>query len=206
MGTETTRTFETRIKVDPYISELLHSCAQLFTHIRHRLFADIASGKSPGELKNDYLACYEITARQFNALRVQVEGKIASIKKRRPQLIAETKDTILSLQAKINKLSKIKAKPALIHQKKRRLNCLNQKLLQLEDDHKKGVIRCCFGSRKLFRAQFDREANGYTSFNQKTGRTFHLHQQDGHMGGKPHIDIRRRGPYQERKYLLKDGE
>lgn len=163
MGTETTRTFETRISVDPHTDELLHACAHLFSHIRHRLFADIASGKSPGELKNDYLACYEITARQFNALRVQVEGKIASIKKRRPQLIAETKERFLSLQTKIKKLCKIKAKSELIHQKKRRLNCLGQKLHQLKEDHEKGVIRCCFGSRKLFRAQFDLEANGYAS-------------------------------------------
>lgn len=41
-------------------------------------------------------------------------------------------------------------------------------------------------------------------FNPRTGRTFHLHHQEGHMNGKPHVDIRRRGPYQERKYLLKD--
>ncbi|MBS0627357.1 MAG: hypothetical protein JSS09_04015, partial [Verrucomicrobia bacterium] len=47
---------------------------------------------------------------------------------------------------------------------------------------------------------------GMSFFNRRTGRTFHLHQQPGHWEGKPHIDIRRRGPYQERKYLLKDLE
>src|SRR5688500_6389635 len=77
---EHTRTFETRLKIVSTIDNVLHECTHLFAHIKHRLFADIASGKKPSELKNDYLACYEITARQFNALRVLVEGKIASIK------------------------------------------------------------------------------------------------------------------------------
>lgn len=163
MGTETTRTFETRICIDPYDNDLLHSCAQLFSKIRHRLFADIASGKTSGELKKDYLVRYKITARHFNAIRVEVEGKIASIKKRVPQLIAETKESILSLQLKIKKLCKANAKAELIHQKKRRLNGLNQKLHRLQEDNKNGVIRCCFGSKKLFRAQFHLEESGYTS-------------------------------------------
>jgi len=45
---------------------------------------------------------------------------------------------------------------------------------------------------------------GKSFFNPRSGRTFHLHQHPGHMRGKPHVDIRRRGPYLERKYLLKD--
>jgi IS605 OrfB family transposase len=163
MDKETTRTFETRIKIDSTTDEALHACAHLFAHIKHRLFADIASGKSPGELKNDYLACYEITARQFNALRVQVEGKITSIKKLRPLHIAEAKERISSLVTKIKKLIKAKASPQLIHQKKRRLRRLEQKLEQLKQDHEQGTIRCCFGSKKLFRAQFELEKNGYTS-------------------------------------------
>jgi hypothetical protein len=47
---------------------------------------------------------------------------------------------------------------------------------------------------------------GLSFFNSRTGRTFHLHQQPGHMSGKPHVDIRRRGPYEERKFLLKEEE
>ena len=163
MGAETTRTFETRLKVDLPTDELLQCCAGLFTHIKHRLFADIASGKNIGELKNIYLASYEITARHFNALRVQVEGKIASIKKRQPTLIIEIKERIFSLTKKIKKLTKSQAKPQLIHQKKRRLNILENKLQKLKKDHAKGTIRCCFGSKKLFRAQFDLEANKYPS-------------------------------------------
>lgn len=163
MGQEITRTFETRIQIDQTTDTILNRCAELFAHIEHRLFADIASGKTAGELKNDYLVCYEITARHFNALRVKVEGKIVSIKKRRPALITEAKERIDSLATKIKKLSKRKGDFQVIHQKKRRLTNLENKLEQLKNDHKNNTIRCCFGSKKLFRAQFDLEANGYTS-------------------------------------------
>ncbi len=160
---ETTRTFETRIHVDPSSKQILHDCAHLFAHIEHRLFADIAAGKAPSELKNLYLACYEITARQFNALRVKIEGKIASIKSLRPLQITEAKERISSLEVKLKKLIKRKGDTEIIHQKKRRLNNLRHKLEQLKEDHKQGIVRCCFGSKKLFRAQFNLEKNGYTS-------------------------------------------
>jgi IS605 OrfB family transposase len=163
MAKETTRTFETRIKIDPRSDQALQDCASLFAHVQHRLFADIAAGKTSAKLKNAYLAHYKITARHFNALRVQVEGKISSIKQLRPLQIAEAKERITSLTTKIKKLTKSKASPRIIHQKKRRLHSLQQKLQHLQQDHQQGTIRCCFGSKKLFRAQFDQEKNGYSS-------------------------------------------
>jgi IS605 OrfB family transposase len=158
-----TRTFETRISQDTATEEILQSAADLFAHIQHRLLADISSGKTSRELKNDYLVCYEITARQFNAIRVQVEGKIASIKQRQPALIAEAKERRASLSKKIKRLIKKKADPNLIHQKQRRLRTLERKLEKLQEDRKNGTVRICFGSKKLFRAQFDLKANGFAS-------------------------------------------
>jgi IS605 OrfB family transposase len=161
-----TRTFETRLPLDPPVDEILHECAHLFAHIRHRLFADISAGKSPNKLKSSYLIRYGITARHFNALRVQIEGKIASIKKRRPALIAEKQERISSLLKTIKNLTKKKTKPHLLHQKKRRLKTLEHQLGRLQEDHKNGTIRCCFGTKKRFRAQFNLEENGYTSHEQ----------------------------------------
>src|SRR5271169_3494 len=109
MKQDITRTFETRPSLAPAADEILQECATLFAHIRHRLFADISAGKTPGELKNDYLVRFGITARQFNALRVQVEGKIASIKKLRPTLIAGKQERITSLTKTIKRLIKKKA-------------------------------------------------------------------------------------------------
>jgi hypothetical protein len=53
-----------------------------------------------------------------------------------------------------------------IHQKKRRLARLEKRLEQLESDKATGRVRICFGSRKLFNAQFDLKANGYENFEQ----------------------------------------
>jgi hypothetical protein len=50
---------------------------------------------------------------------------------------------------------------AKLHQKKRRLHILQTKLDVLQADHKAGKVRLCFGSKRLFNAQFDLEANGY---------------------------------------------
>ncbi len=163
MTKERTRTYETRIEVETIVDEALHALGEYFSHIKHRLFADIAAGKEANALKNDYLACYQITARQFNALKVLVEGKIDSIKKRQPALILEKKERADSLESKIKRLEKNKADPKIVHYKKRRLNKLKKELHDLEEDRKKGIVRLCFGSKKLFRAQFDLEANGYSN-------------------------------------------
>lgn len=161
MGKETIRTYETRSHVEPTIDEALHASALHFAYVQHRLFADIASGKEPHQLKNNYLIRYQITARQFNALKSLVEGKIDSIKKRRATLIIEKKERIDSLEKKIKKLKKRKADPKLIHLKKRRLDKLQKEHHHLKADQATSTIRLCFGSKKLFHAQFALEANNY---------------------------------------------
>jgi hypothetical protein len=45
-----------------------------------------------------------------------------------------------------------------------------------------------------------------TFYNERTKRSFNVHHEKGHMDGKPHVDVRRRGDYEERKYMLKDSE
>lgn len=47
-------------------------------------------------------------------------------------------------------------------------------------------------------------------FNERTKRTFNLHQDPAHRGGKPHIDIRKRGlptdHYKNKPFFLKEGQ
>jgi hypothetical protein len=45
-----------------------------------------------------------------------------------------------------------------------------------------------------------------TFFNERRGRSFNVHEQPGHQGGKPHVDVGRRGNYPERKFMTKEGE
>ena len=163
MEKENTRTFETRMPHKPHTVEVLNEYAALFSYLKHRLFADIAAGKSPGELKNDYLLAFGITARQFNSLRVLIEGKIASSKELLLLTISNLKERIKSLTKRIKRLQKTKSDPNTIHQKKRRLENLEQKLSSNIEDHKNGIVRCCFGGKKLFNAQFNLKENDYSS-------------------------------------------
>lgn len=155
MSDSSTRTYQTRIQ-DSF-DKPLYAYSSLMAHIEHHLFADIAAGKRAGDLKSSYLKDFLITARQFNATRIKLEGKMDSILQLLSQRIEIKKRQIESLEETINRL---KAKKTL-HQKKRRLAKLKHQLTKLEEAHKDKKIALCFGTKKLFHAQFNLEANGY---------------------------------------------
>ncbi|QSR84931.1 hypothetical protein [Methylacidimicrobium sp. B4] len=54
------------------------------------LFARMRAGIPMGDLQCEFLRRFGIPARQFHAIRVGLEGKIASIRERLPESIAET--------------------------------------------------------------------------------------------------------------------
>ncbi len=157
MSDASTRTYQTRIDDD--LNAPLSAYASLMAHVEHNLFADIAVGKIAGSLKSRYLKDFQITARQFNATRVKLEGKIDSILQLLFSRIEIKKNQIISLEETITRL---KNKQTL-HQKKRRLAKLKYQLKKLETTHKDKKVALCFGTRKLFQAQFNLEANGYSS-------------------------------------------
>ena len=161
MMKDSIRTWQTRLSLDSIAQEAFQACGALFAHIEHCLLADILKGKTPGELKSSYLIKYGITARQFNSLRVKIEGKIASIKELRKIQISDLKEQIKALETKIFKLQKKSLLSLLVHQKKRRLHKLQQRLEQLVKDQEQGKTSLCFGSKKLFHAQFNLEENNY---------------------------------------------
>src|SRR5580658_9186268 len=154
-----TFTYQTRLVIEESTAKILDDCAKTFSPIERRLFADISAGKIAGDLKSEYLKEYQITARQFNAIRFQIEGKISSIKERQPQLIVEVGSKIQGVLKTIKKLEK-KPTSNKLHQKKRLLFNLQQKEKNLKLDQEAGKVRLCFGSKNLFRAQFNLEANG----------------------------------------------
>ena len=94
-----------------------------------------------------------------------MQGKIASIKERQEGLIQDLKLRIDALTKTIVRLEKRGSYQAL-HHKKRRLALLMARLEKKQTDLDNGIVRICFGSKKLFRAQFNLEANGYKSFSE----------------------------------------
>ncbi len=150
-------TFQTRLVLDPSLEPLLHSYASLFGRIIRTLFAKIQAGEKPNSLKTPFLKKFQITARQFNACRVSLEGKISSIKERNKQRIQEVSDTLTRLEKKIPKIQD-KGKR---HQKKRRLFILQTRLKKLQIPSEN--VSLCFGSKKLFRSQYALRENGFAS-------------------------------------------
>jgi len=140
-------------------------------------------------LKKSFIKNYGITARQFNSLRMQLDGKISSIIEKRTIDLEDLDEKIKQVKKYIDKKTKQKKKlhqrilkkhPAhpkfikhskkykhlkfVLHQKKRRLRNLEQKFNKLKTDAEMNRVRICFGSKKLFHKQFHLAENGYASF------------------------------------------
>jgi IS605 OrfB family transposase len=151
------RTYQTRIS--PVFDEVLSAYAHLMAQVEHHIYSDIQSGKSASELKSSYLIQFHITARQFNSLRVRVEGRMDSVRKQILRRLEEKKGQIEAIEETLQRLKN----KTVIHQKKRRLTQLVAQKVRLEAELKKGAIPLCFGGRKLFLKQFALEENGYST-------------------------------------------
>lgn len=154
-------TYQTRLQLQPSQDEALRSYAELYGKAERTLFAATETGDRATDLKHDYQQRFGITARQFNAVRIGLEGKVKSIQELRPGQIAEAEVRIRKAEKVLARLQKSHPGSAKLHQKKRRLVQLFEHLKAMKADRAAGKVRICFGSRKLFRAQFALEENGY---------------------------------------------
>jgi IS605 OrfB family transposase len=157
MSDSSLRTYQTRIHANA--NDPLSAYAFLMAHVEHCLFADLAKGKVAIDLKSSYLKKFQITARQFNAIRMKLEGKIDSISQLLSLRMESKKNQIAALATKIKTLKHKKT----LHQKKRRLAQLQAQLAKLETTHKCKKTALCFGTKRLFQAQFNLKANHYTT-------------------------------------------
>jgi IS605 OrfB family transposase len=153
------RTYQTRLILPSDSLLILSSYAELFAQVEHHLFKKIISQADPNACKREFLQRFGITARQYNACKTILAGKMDSIKEKRNGQIVDLAEKIKVLESKIKKIRK----PFTLHQKKRRLNNLKIKLENLKADKDQNIIRLCFGTKRLFRAQFSLEENGYSS-------------------------------------------
>ena len=153
------RTYQTRIVIDESASAILSSYARLFAKVLHHLFKAKTLNMDPNICKRDFLKKFGITGRQYNACKVAIDGKIDSIKERRDLQIEETQEKIKALETKIKKIRN----PLTSHQNKRRLSHFKIKLEQLKIDKAQNKLSLCFGSKKLFYAQFSLKENSFSS-------------------------------------------
>ena len=140
----------------------LSACAELYGRVQRKLFAEMAAGESVGLLKSAYLKCFGISARMFNALRVLLQGKVASVRESQKLRADDLRRGIARAKKRIAKAIK-DGRLGQAHHKRRRLANLEHRLMVLEAELKAGLVRLCFGSKRLWRKQHHLEANGYVS-------------------------------------------
>ena len=144
-------TYQTRISLKPGQSEILDAYAGLYGRAERSLFAAIQAGGAINDLKRAFQPRFGISARQFNAMRVGLDGKIDSIKKRRPEMITEMQTRIQKAAKVIAKLENKTPGTNKVHQKKRRHANLHGRLTKLKTDHQDGVVRLCFAHNSILR-------------------------------------------------------
>ena len=159
-------TYQTRISdfagMDrPAGDGLLSAYAELYCKIERKLFSQVAAGRSAPSVKQEYLRRYRIPGRMFNAIRVSLEGKVASVREQQLLRRDELQRRIARGQKQIDQAGPT-ALEGWLHQKQRRLGNLHTKLEKLDSDIESGRIRLCFGSRRLWRKQYALGANGYS--------------------------------------------
>jgi IS605 OrfB family transposase len=156
-------TYQSRLGLHEAQAAVLDAYAELYGRTERSLYAALQAGGRLNELKRDFLPRFGITARQFNAVRIGLEGKIDSIREHRPELIIEVQTKIKKALKVIAKLTGKAPGSDKLHQKKRRLGLLQARLSAMQADQASGKTHLCFGSKKLFHAQFNLQANGYVS-------------------------------------------
>ena len=130
--------------------------AKLYGQVQRKLFADVVAGRSAASLKSEYIKKHGIPARLFNGVRVSLEGKVASVRESQRLRQDSLQRRIARAQWQVSDAAE-RDRWDQVHQKKRRLANLRHKLVGLEADIAEGLVRLCFGSRRLWWKQHDKE-------------------------------------------------
>ena len=162
-----TATYQTRISVYREVERedgdaALSAYGELYGRVQRKLFAEVAAGRLATSLKSAYLKRYGIPARMFNAVRVSLEGKVASVKEHQKLLADSLGRRIAWAQGQIADAVE-HGRWDQVHQKRRRLATSQSKHTALQDDIDAGRVRLCFGSKRLWRKQRHLAKNGYDS-------------------------------------------
>ena len=141
----------------------LDRMSELYSAVEKDMHVALMRGDKIAALEKSLQAKYQVDSTTTRNVYHNLKGKHQSIKELRKTQIKDLKSTIKSIQSAIKKRLKKKRLTQkdrfIIHQKKRRLAIKKQKLEKLLSSD----ISLCFGTKKLFKAQFNLEANGYSS-------------------------------------------
>ena len=189
-----TVTVEARV-TDPGAAPVLAAIAALWGPLERLLFKQLfKGGDAPTlarikELKREFIREHQLSARQFNGMRMNLMGKVEAWRESQKELAAQLFEGIGKRRKRLGRLEATRAdlsrklaafKPSRkvatpqalkdrrrrvafqLHQKKRRLHHLELKA-QAVAKASRGTPSICFGGRALFRKQHRLEANGFES-------------------------------------------
>ncbi|MCH4891131.1 hypothetical protein EZV73_26370, partial [Acidaminobacter sp. JC074] len=185
-------TYQEKIRIESYYS-VLNEIADFWSRLSCKLSVDLACKKMKrNQLKKKYISEHGILARQFNSMYCYISGLIDSrielmndeisdkkmrlefLSKDIQRLTSESKEIGLTLkdlkQSDTHFKDLVKEKKQLernIHYKKRKLDNLQHKLIKLENDLDDGIIRVCFGTKKLFKKQFKPSGLSHSEWKQE---------------------------------------
>lgn len=156
----------------------LDAYAVKFGEVKHELFQALNRKEKVSDLEKRLQLEYRLGSQDVRSILTDAEATFKSAKELQKTHLSELDDAIAGIKKSIDKqkkklkqLRKAKA-PILdeiwlirrtIHHKKRRLVAKQRKRDQLANQIKAGLVSVCFGSKKLFKAQHNLEANGYAS-------------------------------------------
>ena len=176
---------------DGPLRRALEATGALWGRLERKLFKRLYAGGAPDRgriaaAKREWIARFGLSARQFNGMRLNLEGKIEAWRESRKQERERVKEALAKLDRRLGRLRatrasltqriaacKLSPKASIqplvdrrwriafqIHQKQRRRDALQCRLRALEAALA-GPPAICFGGRRLFCQQFRLQANGF---------------------------------------------
>lgn len=146
-------TFQTRPRLDTAVEASFDAFGERYGRDKRRLNALLNKGTSILDAKKLFIR-EGLTARQFNAIRMDLAGQRASRAACVEREIKDKERRIKSIKKALKDCT-----PFAAHQKKRRMAILERRIAAL----KNSTPRMTFGGHKLWMAQHELEKNGYAS-------------------------------------------
>jgi len=145
------------------IYSFLDCMSELYSRVEKDMHVSLMRGDKISEVEKSLQTKYQIDSTTTRNVYHNLKGRHRSIKELRKTQAKDLKGAIRSIQSAIKKRQKKKQLSQkdrfFIHQKKRRLSIKRQKLEKLTVCR----ISLCFGTKKLFLAQYHLEENGYSN-------------------------------------------
>jgi IS605 OrfB family transposase len=151
----------------------LEEMAERHTCIEHKLYAAIAAGKfAEKTFKTEFSEKHNLTSRQFNSMALEVKGKISGVRECLKENILVLEARLKTLKGAVSDLKhlikvgkdskgrvfgkeRMAKKRRNLHEKQRKVDRLQFKILAMQARVDAPAPGICFGSHALFMKQFD---------------------------------------------------